>query len=357
MESKKVEITISNKTILRVVAVMLLAYLGVITALDLAHPITLILVAAFLAMALNPAVHKISDILGRRTKRTVAVALAFLLVIGFVAGFFSLVIPPLAGQVGAFIKQVPDTVQSLKTQDSSVGRAIVRYNLSSQIDNFSADFSSRISARPVLATAGRIGGTLVSTLAVLAMTFMMLNEGPAWFDKLMAVQPAGKREHRRRLLKRMYSMVTGYVNGQFIMAVIAGAFCLIALLIISTILHVSVNAVALAGILAIFALIPMIGNPIGSLFVILGCLLTSLNLALIMIIYFLLYFQIENITLQPYVQSRQNELTPLTVFIAALLGISFGGILGALFAIPIAGCLRILFVDWAAKKGYLKASS
>ena len=354
MKPQKVEITVTNRTILRLAIVMLVAYAGIRVILSLSHPITLILVAAFLAMALNPAVHWISERLGRRTKRTVAIALAFLLVIGVVIGFFSLVLPPLVGQVGSFIKQIPATVQNLKTQDSTVGRAVRHYGLDSQIDNFSSDFSSRIGARPVLATAGRIGGTLVSTLAVLAMTFMMLNEGPIWFERFMSVQPAEKRQHRRTLVRRMYSMVTGYVNGQFIMATIAGAFCLVALLIGSSVFHVSINAVALAGILAIFALIPMIGNPIGSIFVVLGCLLTSLNLAIVMVIYFLIYFQIENMTLQPYVQSRQNELTPLIVFVSALLGISFGGILGALFAIPVAGCLRILLIDWAGKRGYLK---
>jgi predicted PurR-regulated permease PerM len=119
--------------------------------------------------------------------------------------------------------------------------------------------------------------------------------------------------------------------------------------------HVSVNAVALAGIVAIFGLIPLIGNPIGYATVVLACLLTSTNLAIIVAIFFLIYAQIENVTLQPYVQSKQNELTPLTVFISALLGISFGGIIGALFAIPIAGCVRILLIDWTERKGYRKA--
>lgn len=352
MKPNKIEATISNRTILRVVALVLAAYLTVRISLHLTHPITLVLVSAFLAMALNPAVHWISSKLGRKTKRSTATALAFLLVIGVVIGFFSLVLPPLVNQIGSFIEDVPQTVQNVKTQDSPVGRTVRRYKLDTQIDNFSSDFSSKISARPVLATAGRIGGTLVSTLAVLAMTFMMLNEGPAWVERVMSVQPDKRRQHRRVLLGRMYSMVTGYVNGQIIMAVIAGAFCLVALLISSSVLHVTVNAVALAGILAIFALIPMIGNPIGSIFVVIGCLLVSLNLAVIIIIYFLLYFQIENITLQPYIQSKQNELTPLTVFVAALLGISFGGILGALFAIPVAGCVRIVLLDWFNKKGY-----
>lgn len=62
--------------------------------------------------------------------------------------------------------------------------------------------------------------------------------------------------------------------------------------------------------------------------------------------FFLIYQQIENATIQPGIQARQNELTPLLVFIAALIGIGFGGIIGAIIAIPLAGCLRIWFFEY-----------
>lgn len=65
-----------------------------------------------------------------------------------------------------------------------------------------------------------------------------------------------------------------------------------------------------------------------------------------MLIYFVVYQQIENITIQPYVQSRNNDLTPMLVFIAALLGIGFGGLMGGFVAIPAAGCIKILLTDW-----------
>jgi len=70
-----------------------------------------------------------------------------------------------------------------------------------------------------------------------------------------------------------------------------------------------------------------------------------------MAIFFILYQQIENVTLQPYIQSKHNELTPMLVFIAALLGIGFGGLLGGLVAIPIAGCLKVLAEDYFERKG------
>jgi predicted PurR-regulated permease PerM len=65
-----------------------------------------------------------------------------------------------------------------------------------------------------------------------------------------------------------------------------------------------------------------------------------------MAFYFVVYQQIENATIQPYIQSKGNELTPMLVFIAAILGVGFGGILGAFIAIPAAGCLKILADDY-----------
>ncbi len=348
----KVEITIANRTILKIIAIILVAMLGLRAVIALAHPITLILIAFFLALALNPAVTWVSKRL-KHKNRALATGIAFSGVLITLATFFSLVIPPLVSQVTEFIKDVPATVENVKTQDSAIGRAIRRYELDKQVDQFSRDFSKRIGPKPVIDTASRVGGVFVSILAVLAMTFMMLNEGPRWLDRLLMLIPASKREYKRKLIGKMYSMVTGYVTGQVIMSAIAASFLLIALVVISSLMNVSINAVALAGIAAFFGLIPMIGNPITAFIVVSACLLTSPNMALVVLIYFIVYGQLENITLQPYIQSRQNELTPLTVFVAALLGISYAGIIGALFAIPVAGCLKILFVDWGSERGYL----
>jgi predicted PurR-regulated permease PerM len=174
---------------------------------------------------------------------------------------------------------------------------------------------------------------------------MMLVEGPRWFALLLGTLPAAKRPRYKRMATKMYETVSGFVLGQIILAAVAASFCLIALIIATNLLGVSINVVALAGIVALFGLIPMLGNPISSIIVILVCLLNSPTLAIVMLIYFLIYYQIENLTLQPYVQSRQNELTPLLVFISALIGISLGGIIGALFAIPFAGCAKILLED------------
>ncbi len=338
--------TIAKTIALTVATVFLLNFFG---AVD--HQLKLIFISAFLAMALNPAVTWITVRLKSKS-RVRATGFAYIVVLSVLIGFLMLVVPPLITQTSDFVRDIPRTLDNFKNQDSAVSNLARRYNIDEQLDKIGADLSNRTGelANPVLSTAGRAVATLVSIITILVLTFMMLIEGPLWFERFLAFQPGSKREQRKRTAQRMYKVVTGYVNGQVLIAAIAAAFALVTLLIGNTIFDASVNAVALAGITFIFGLIPLIGNIIGSAVVVLMCLFASSGLAIMMAIYYLVYQQIENVTLQPYIQSRSNQLTPLTVFAAALLGAGFGGLLGALAAIPVAGCLRILLEELLGKK-------
>jgi len=303
--------------------------------------------SGFLALALNPAVSWIS----RRLKiksRAGATAIAYISVLAVLAAFTMAVAPPLYRQTSDFISTLPSTVEDIQNKDSGLGRVVNKYGLEDSVDNIAKDMRSRLKnlPQPVLSTASKIGSGIVSTLAVLVMTFMMIVEGPMWFKRIMDLQDSKKREHRRKLATQMYQVVTNYVNGQLIIASIAAFFALIALVIMQNIFNVSINPIALAGIIALTGLIPMIGNTIGAVVVVVVCALSSVPLAIGMAIFFLVYQQIENVTIQPYIQSRKNELTPLLVFIAAICGIGLGGIFGGFIAIPLAACIRVLVVDY-----------
>ena len=65
-----------------------------------------------------------------------------------------------------------------------------------------------------------------------------------------------------------------------------------------------------------------------------------------MLVFFVLYQQLENHVLQPLVYGRTVQLSPLVVLIAILIGTEVAGVLGALGAIPVAGTLQILLLDW-----------
>lgn len=346
-EQKEVHITVSNRTLLRIILFFLGTFLAIRFIGNILHPLTLVFVSFFLAMALNPAVSWITRKLHMKS-RAGATAIAYSFVLTFLIGFMVLIIPPLVNQTSEFVRELPETISGLETQDSPVGQLVRRYDLGDKLDELSADWSNRLGdvQGPVWTTANRIIASVVSVITVLVLTFMMLVEGPrslAWFYSTM---PEQRSRRARALAARMYKVVTGYVNGQVLVALISGCFAMVALLIASSTLNVSINAVALAAIVTVLALVPTIGNILSAFLITLLCLFSSTTLAVIMLVYFVVYQQIENATIQPYIQSRSNELTALTVFIAALFGIGFGGILGGLVAIPIAGCIKIVLEDW-----------
>ena len=356
MNSRKVTVNVTNRTIVRTIIWILITILAYKFVGRISHGLTLVFASFFLALALNPVVGWIT----RRLKiesRIRATALAYGFVILVISLFLLLVIPPLVTQTRTFISNVPQTVENFQTQDSKLARTARKYHLDQKITQGAKDFASHYSnyGSTLLNTGKRLAEALASLLAVLVMTFMMLAEGPKWLELFWGIMPPKSRSHHKRIAHKMYRGVTGFVNGQVILAVIAGLIALVALEISSHIVSASVNAVALAGIVSVFGLIPLFGNPLAATIVVLVCLINSVSLGLIMLIYFIVYFFIENHTFQPYIQSKLNELTPLTVFVAAVLGVGFGGLLGAIIAIPAASAIKILIEDYFERRDHREA--
>lgn len=335
-------VTVSNRTLIRIIIFVLLAFLAVGFIAKIATALKLIFISGFLALALNPAVSWISKSLPSKS-RVRATAVAYLIVISALVGFSAIVVPPLVKQTIEFADTIPLSVNDIENQDTPLVHFIERHNFTRQYTQAISEIKENLNHATgrIYSLATVIGGGLAAAITVLVMAFMMLVEGPVWMNRLIALQPKGKIKKRRQFAEEMYRMVTGYVNGQLVVAFIAATFAFFALIIASTILDANINPIALAAIVGVIGLIPMIGNTLAAVVVVLFCLFASLPLAIIMAVFFLVYQQVENATLQPYIQSRYNELTPLTVFIAAIIGVSVAGFLGALVAIPLAGCIRI----------------
>ncbi len=346
------EIQISNKTILRVIGMILIAALAVQIFENLVNPLTLIFISFFLALALNQAVNWLARHI-RVINRTGATALSYVFIITLLAIFLSLVVPPLVTQTRDFVNNIPSTVKDLEDDEGVVGSFVNSFNIQEQLDELAIDWSSviRRAQGPVVSTANRVLSSLVSILTVLVLTFMMLVEGPRWLKAFWKQYPKSSREHHKKLSLKMYDVVKNYVNGQIIVAAIGATFSVIAIMIATTIFKVdTINAIAFGGIVFIFSLIPTIGAILSAFVVVLFSSFASIPLAVTMLVYFIVYQQIENVTIQPLIQSRGNNLTPMLVFIAAILGIGFGGVLGAFIAIPVAGCLRVFLTDYLSRK-------
>ena len=143
----------------------------------------------------------------------------------------------------------------------------------------------------------------------------------------------------------MNRVVKGYVNGQVLLAALA------AVLITPVIIILGISyPIALMVIVFICGLIPMVGHTLGAIIVTTVALFHSLPAAIIILAYYILYQQLENIFIQPKVQANSTNMSPLLVFMSVLIGVSFSGLIGGLVAIPIAGCLRIILLEYLRAK-------
>lgn len=349
-----VNLKVSNRTVFRVVLIVAAAFLTLAAIRQAAYPLTLIFIAFFLALALNAPVHWLERHLpGKRLKtRPWALAISFVAVILALAGFFAAIVPPLVREAGEFIDGVPGLIEQTRDEDSAIGQLIARYELGDDIEKAADQFSSQLGNVGAVAanTVTSIASSIVASLTVLVLTLMMLLEGKRWLRVFRGMVPDRKLPRVEKVVGDMYKVVKGYVNGQLLLAFLAAIVLLPALFALGI-----PYPAALVVLVFLFALIPLIGNTLGAIVVTLVALTQSWVIALIILGYYLLYQQIENYLIQPRIQANSTNMSPLLVFSAVIVGVSFGGMVAALFAIPVAGCLRIVVLDYLHHKGYFKA--
>ena len=349
-------IDIPNRVVVRVMLVVVATLIGLAAIRQASHALTLIFTAVFLALALNSPVSWIARRLPgkRKGSRTAATAISFFVVILLLIGFLVSIVPPLVHQTSSFIRTIPQLSEQVRNEDTSLGRFVAKYELQDDINKFSKQLSQRLGdvGGAALSGAQKFGSSVFAILTVLVLTFMMLIEGPRWRRFLMDIVPDDHQAKAERLAADMYRVIKGYVNGQVVLALIAAVMLLPALLI----LHVPYPA-ALVVIVFICGLIPMVGHTIGAIIVTLVALFESPVSAIAILAYYILYQQIENYIIQPRVQANTTNMSPLLVFSAVIIGVSFGGLLGGLVAIPVAGCVRIALLDYLRYKNIIEPAT
>lgn len=354
-KKSELEVTISNRTVIRILALVLVFILFLAVLRQMQHALVLLFTAFFLSLALNAPVHWVEQHLpGKRNHRTLATVVSALVVLVILVAFVASVVPPLTRQVSNLISAAPGFVNDLRHQNGEVGQLVQRYHLQSQVDNFSKELSSHLKSAggEAASVITHVGSSAISVLTILVLTFMMLVEGPRWVSVLERLVPKSKREHARELATGMYNVIKGYVNGQVLLAAIASVFIVPALFI----LHVS-YPVALMVVVFICGLIPMVGHTIGAIIVTIVALFHSPTSAIAILAYYILYQQIENYLIQPRVQANTTNMSPLLVFVSVVLGVNFGGLLGGLVAIPVMGCIKILILDQLTRRNILETKA
>ena len=330
------------RTVLVVVG-LLIAVAAVLKILWISrHVVAWIFIALFLALALNPAV----DWLERRwvRRRGLATGVVYLTAVAAIAAIGALFIPTLVDQVNDFANKVPDYLDDVTKGKGRLGFLQSKYHLVDKARDALREGGARklfgLSGTALAVTKGVITA-VVATVTIAFMTFFMLLEGPAWVERAYGLIPPRSQPRWRAIGRDIYRTVGGYVTGNLLISLIAGTATTIVLLATGV-----QYALALGLIVAILDLIPLAGATIAAIIVGIVAFLHSIVAGIVVVVFFIVYQQVENHLLQPVVYGRTVQLSPLAVLTSVLIGAELAGVLGALAAIPVAGSLQVILREF-----------
>jgi predicted PurR-regulated permease PerM len=329
------------KSVLLVIGLLVAAFITLKILWISRHVLSWVFIAVFLALALNPAVDRLERRFGRRGAATGVVSIATLVAIGLIGWLF---IPTLVDQVNNFAHKVPDYIDDLTKGRGRLGFLETKYHLVDKarkaLREGGASKLFGLSGTALAVAAGVVNAVL-ATVTIAFMTFFMLLEGPNWIDRFFSLLQPDSRRRWHAVGHDIYRTVGGYVSGNLLISLIAGGLTSIVLSIMGV-----PYSIALGLIVAILDLIPLAGATIAAIIVGAVAFLHSVPAGIVVIVFFIVYQQVENHILQPVVYGRTVQLSPLAVLISVLIGAELAGVLGALAAIPVAGSLQVVFLDW-----------
>src|SRR5215216_2600110 len=302
--------------------------------------------ALFLAAVLNPAVNWLER---HRIKRSIGIVLTYL---GVVVGLLLIVgifVPVVYSEIRDLIDFIVAVSQSpggateyLRTLLEQLGLGSLFNTLSERLSELPSQLGQL--ARSFLLSAGGLAvsaATFVSALVtILTLTFFLLLNPEGFMNVGLRLFAEPQRPRVRRLLGQSAGAISGYITGNLAISFICGVLTFIVLLVLGM-----PYPAALALLVALLDLIPLVGATLGGALLVVVGFFVSPWTALILLVYVLVYQQFEGSILQPMVYSRAVQLNALVIFIAVLVGAALLGIPGALLAIPVAEIIRIVATD------------
>lgn len=322
----------------------LTAGLGLATAYALVHMlssirsvIVIVVVSLFLAIGLNPAVEFLMQ---RGASRRSAVSVVFLGVIAFFIGFGAAIVPPVVTQTSNFAQNYSDYIAQAE------GNATVKH-LDEKL-HFIEPLKAQVKDGKFVKNAfgGLLGATKTAlsatftTLTILILTLYFISSLPTFKRAAYQLVPRSRRARFGLLADEILLRIGGYVGGALGIALIAGITSFILLEILGV-----PYALALAMVVTVTDLIPLIGATIGAAVVTIVAFLSSTTDGLICLVFYVAYQQIENFVIYPRVMRRSVSVPPVVTVIAALIGGTLLGVVGALLAIPTAAAILLIFEE------------
>ncbi|MBR3248831.1 AI-2E family transporter [Candidatus Saccharibacteria bacterium] len=320
-------------------------------------------VSIFLALALKPLVRRVNNLFTKlfgkdKKHQNISAIFAYLIVVVVIGGILAIVGPVVVNETAKFVQHFPETFETTFggwEGINSFGRSIGVDNLQVEINNSIEGLSKSllgILGNNLVSSVSSVADIVMKVVLVLVLTLLFLMEGPNMLDK--AWKNLGARQESRksvdvakRIISRMANVVSTYVSHQMLVAVLDGLATMIIVFILSLVLGLSPSlAVPMGMITMVFYMIPMFGQFIGGTLVTVLLFFSNPFAALIFAVIYITYAQIENNLIAPKIQGDALNLQPLIILCAITVGMYMFGLLGAIIAIPIAGCIKVLVEEY-----------
>jgi predicted PurR-regulated permease PerM len=334
------------QTIIAAVAVVVVTYLAGRLVYKLREIILLFVVAGFVALLLDPAV----VFLQRRVvaRRGGAVALVTAVAVLAFAGLAFAFGYPLVNGITHLAKNLPNYFRQAEHGTGPLGHLLRKYhienwvqkNLAPKLTHFAQNLS-----KPALTLGKGAVSLLIALFAIFMLVLLLLLEGPKMRRGVLLMMRPERRSTVVRISEEVSRSVTGYMLGNFITSVVAGAVVYVVLLSMGV-----PFALLWALWVALVDFLPMIGGALAGIPTVIFAFVHSVPAGIVTLVVFLVYTQVENHILNPIVMSRTVRINPLLVLVAILVGANvgnlvggfFGGFVGTLLAIPLAGSIQVI---------------
>ncbi|UMG94881.1 AI-2E family transporter [Nocardioides sp. TF02-7] len=326
---------------------LLLAYWIFQALLGIGSVLLLVVVSFFLAAGLNPSV----ELLERRgLRRSLAVTTVIIAALGMLALFVVAIVPVIADQIRALTENAPIWLDQLQ-ENRKVQELNEEYEIVDKAKDFVAngDFISTLFGG-ALGVGLKIVSALFNAFIIIVLTLYFLASLNTTTHAIYRLAPASRRDRVTRLGDKVISDIGGYVSGAFIVALCAGLSSLVFLWFT----EVREYAVALAFVVALLDVIPMIGATIGAVVVSAIAFATDIKSGIAAVIFYIIYQQVENYVIYPRVMSKSVDLPGAAIVIAALVGAALLGVVGALLAIPTAAAVLLIIREVVVKQQDLR---
>lgn len=330
-------------------------------------------ISIFLALALKPLVKRVNNFFTKhfgteRKHQTASAVLAYLIVVIIIGGIIAIVGPVVVSETSKFVQKLPETFENnFGGWDgiNNFGKIIGVENLRAEIANAVAKLSENllgILGNNLVSSVSGIADAVMKIVLTLVLTLLFLLEGPGIVESFWKKISLGEENKKpvavaKRVLARMANVVSTYVSRQVIVAVIDGCASGLIVFCLSIFTGISMSlAIPMGMTTMLFYLIPMFGQFIGGTLVTLILLFTSPIAAVIFAIIYIIYAQIENNVIAPKIQGNALNLPAVAILVAIVIGMYMFGLLGAIIAVPIAGCIMVLVDEYPNIKAARKAS-